>query len=920
PPLDNPELTIPRRSHVDPTLFNDFEMATEGNGDPPVPGLRTMEELCQPTLNGRGGPIAPIAIQATNFGLKNDMIQQVQNSCQIPGLSGDDANKYLDKFFHVNQSIKVNGVTDDTLRLYLFPHSLAHHDTTWFDCLPRNSIKTFEQMAKKFLGKYFSPSIVTKFRNEITNFRQHTFYNGLTLRHRDTINAAASGTFMKRRPEECYDLIENMITNHNDWDISAQRSESSSFVTSSSDPEIPSLAKPRTYMLHEPIKVVILTNLKESRKQSWNSSWEQPRKKPIFQGASHGQNPPSAYQAPGYQASVHQHPVPQPHVVTTIEFTNYMKENDAILKNMQTNMTSLRNSNLELKNMFGQFMKMNITSSLGSRTLPSNTITNPKKDLKGITTRSGTAFQGPMIPTTSSSLPQVVECETKETKDTMPPTNNGSTKDVQSPVVQIETPNSEPVIAPVTEPVVAPEKSHFMVKEGIVLGHKILKNGIEVDKAKVDILAKLPHPTTAKVRDKKGAENLAADHLSRLENHHQSVLDKKEINETFPLETLNVVSFRGDSSTLWFADFANYHMGNFVVKGMSSQQKKKLYKNVKHYFWDDPFLFKICADQVIRRCVHGQEAVDILKACHNRPTGGHHGLNYTAKKVFDSGFYWLIIYRDAHDLVKSCDACQRQGKISQRDVTPQNSIQVCKIFDVWGIDFMGPFPSSQGNKYILMAVDYLSKWVRAKPLPTNDARVVCKILKSLFARFSAFKNLIPSSVIKKGVENLATNHLSRLENPHQNVLDKNEINETFPLETLNMVSFRGDSSTPWFANFANYHAGNFVVKGMSSKQKNKFFKDVKRYFWDNPFLFKICADQVIRLCVHDQEAVDILKAYHNEPIGGHHDPNYTAKKVSDSGFYWPTIYHDAHDLVKSCDACQCQGKISQRDEMPQNSI
>ncbi|GJY62988.1 reverse transcriptase domain-containing protein [Tanacetum coccineum] len=104
--------------------------------------------------------------------------------------------------------------------------------------------------------------------------------------------------------------------------------------------------------------------------------------------------------------------------------------------------------------------------------------------------------------------------------------------------------------------------------------------------------------------------------------------------------------------------------------------------------------------------------------------GGHHGANYTAKKVFDSGFYWPTIYRDAHDLVTRCDACQRQGKISQKDEMPQNAIQVCEIFDVWGIDFMGPFPSSRGNKYILVAVDYLSKWVKAKALPTKDARVV----------------------------------------------------------------------------------------------------------------------------------------------------------------------------------------------------
>nr|GEZ41392.1 reverse transcriptase domain-containing protein [Tanacetum cinerariifolium] len=247
---------------------------------------------------------------------------------------------------------------------------------------------------------------------------------------------------------------------------------------------------------------------------------------------------------------------------------------------------------------------------------------------------------------------------------------------------------------------------------GIVLGHKISKNGIEVEKAKVDVIAKLPHPTTVKgvvlrqrhekhfrpihyasktmtdtesnyttmenemlavvyafekfrsylimnknivhtdhyalkylfakkdakarllrwvlllqefdfkVLDMKGAENLTADHLSRLENPYENVLDPKEINETFPLETLSMVTFRGDSSAPWFADFANYHAGNFIVKGMSSQQKNKFFKYVKHYFWDDPFLFKISTDQVIRRYVHGKEALDILEACHNGPTGG----------------------------------------------------------------------------------------------------------------------------------------------------------------------------------------------------------------------------------------------------------------------------------------------------------
>nr|GFA18492.1 reverse transcriptase domain-containing protein [Tanacetum cinerariifolium] len=352
------------------------------------------------------------------------------------------------------------------------------------------------------------------------------------------------------------------------------------------------------------------------------------------------------------------------------------------------------------------------------------------------------------------------------------------------------------------------------------------------------------------------------------------------------------VSSRGNFSTPWFADFVKYHAGNFVVKGMSSQQKNKFFKDAKHYFWEDRFRFKICADQVIRRYVHGQEAIDILKACHYGPTGGHHGLNYTAKKVFDSGFYWPTIYHDAQNLVKNCNVFQRQGKILQRDKMPQNFIQVCEIFDVWGIDFMGPFSSSRRNKYIAVAVDYLSKWVEAKAIPTNDARVVFKFLKNLFARFGTPE---PLSVIEEHTSTMTS--LQRL-----------------------TVSSRGNFSTPWFADFVKYHAGNFVVKGMSSQQKNKFFKDVKHYFWEDRFRFKICADQVIRRYVHGQEAIDILKACHYGPTGGHHGLNYTAKKVFDSGFYWPTIYRDAQDLVKNCNVFQRQGKISQRDKMPQNFI
>ncbi|GKA44681.1 reverse transcriptase domain-containing protein [Tanacetum coccineum] len=254
-------------------------------------------------------------------------------------------------------------------------------------------------------------------------------------------------------------------------------------------------------------------------------------------------------------------------------------------------------------------------------------------------------------------------------------------------------------------------KCHFMVKEGIVLGHKISKSGIEVDKAKVDVIAELPILTSVKgirkcieafntIKKKLteapvlvapdwdlpfeimcDASDYAVAHYTTTEKELLAVVyafekfwpylvlsktivytdhsalkyllakedakprllqcnENKEITETFPLETLGMVTFRDDSSTPWFADIANYHAGNFIMTGMSSQQKKKFFKDVKHYFWDDPYLFRIGADQVIKRCVYGQESgFDILTACHNGPTGGNHGTNYTAKKVFDFGFY-----------------------------------------------------------------------------------------------------------------------------------------------------------------------------------------------------------------------------------------------------------------------------------------
>ncbi|KAJ9552184.1 hypothetical protein OSB04_016229 [Centaurea solstitialis] len=424
------------------------------------------------------------------------------------------------------------------------------------------------------------------------------------------------------------------------------------------------------------------------------------------------------------------------------------------------------------------------------------------------------------------------------------------------------------------------EKCHFMVREGIVLGHKISKDGLEVDKAKIDTISKLPPPTNIKgvrsflghagfyrrfIQDfskisrpltkllekdapfifdekcisafetlkkhltnapimvppdwdqpfeimcdasdyavgavlgqrknnhfqpicyasrtlndaqenytttekellakmisrmfcfgllncvfgeivtgvtKRGAENLAADHLSRLENPYMDSGGIEVIRDKFPDEGLNMIKTIGEDPIPWYADFANYLAAGVLVKGITHQQKGKFFSDLKYYFWSKPYLFRVGPDRIHRRCVSGPIAWDILTNCHKGPTGGHFGANLTARKVLESGFYWPTIFKDAHTLIKSCDACQRAGNITKKDEMPQQSISVSEVFDVWGIDFMGPFPDSRGNKYILVAVDYVSKWAEAKASPTNDAKVVVDFVKSLVCRYGCPKAII----------------------------------------------------------------------------------------------------------------------------------------------------------------------------------
>nr|GEW48432.1 hypothetical protein [Tanacetum cinerariifolium] len=255
-------------------------------------------------------------------------------------------------------------------------------------------------------------------------------------------------------------------------------------------------------------------------------------------------------------------------------------------------------------------------------------------------------------------------------------------------------------------------------REGIVLGHKISKSGLEVDRAKVNVIATLPHSTTVK-----GVMSFLG-HAGFYRRFIQDFLKiARPMTHLLEKETPFVFSKE-------------------CIDAFNTLKKKLTETPVLVVpDWNLPFELMCDASDYAIGAVLGQR-----KMKHFQP------IHYASKTMTEAQIHYTTtekemlvitsIYCDAHEMMKTCDICQRQGKISQRDEMPQNTIQVCEIFDIWGIDFMGPFPSSKGNKYILVAVDYLSKWVEAKALPTNDARVVVKFLKSLFSRFG-----IPRAII-----------------------------------------------------------------------------------------------------------------------------------------------------------------------------
>ena len=196
-------------------------------------------------------------------------------------------------------------------------------------------------------------------------------------------------------------------------------------------------------------------------------------------------------------------------------------------------------------------------------------------------------------------------------------------------------------------------------------------------------------------------------------------------------------------SNPWYANIVNFMVAGYVPHG---ENKKKLIFECRRHLWDPPYLYRVCTDGLLRRCVPTAEGVQIIEKCHTAAFGGQFGAFRTQAKIWQSGFFWPTMYEDTREFIRRCRRCQLQGDITARNAMPLTYNLQVELFDVWGIDFMGPFLKPHDCEYILVAVDYVSKWVEALPCRAADAKHARKMFHEIiFPHFGT-----PRMVISDG--------------------------------------------------------------------------------------------------------------------------------------------------------------------------
>nr|GEW49389.1 hypothetical protein [Tanacetum cinerariifolium] len=851
PPLENPELTIRRRSRSDPTLLNNSKMAAEENGDLPI--------------------------------------------------------------------IKVNGVTKDALRLYLFPYSLTHHATAWFDRLPRNSINTFEQMAKMFLGKYFPPSMVTKLRNEITNFRQRpdeslfearelyklsidrcpnhnmlpvtqidTFYNGLTLRHRDTINAAAGGTFKK-----------------------VQRSESSSSITSSFDTEIAAL-KAEMAKINKNLMRVLQEDLKgiTTRKGTAYTGPTIPTSSssplveseieatkdtvhPTNKGSTEDVQPPVV---PTESPILNFEPVVSPIIEPVASPVSALRPNQRPSVPYQSRLQAQKlhdKANDQRENFF-QIFKDLISFTDAFILMPKfgpsikSLLTNKDKLCELARTLLNDNCSAILLKKFPEKLGDpdkfLIPCDFPRMAECLALADLGASINLMPLFVWNKL--SLPKLSPTCRTLELADHFNADPRAPLILGRSFL----QIRRALIDVFEEYsqdvlgfsdvitsgnPTPyydlivsTTSSTLTLFGNSDFLLEEVDAflaLEDDpttpevDQSYLDSEGdilLLEAFlkddpslpPLnqgnylpevrKELKIYKAKSNKSSidepsevelkdlpphLEYAFLKGDDKLPFIIaKDLSVEEKTALIKVLKLHkraiTWklsDIKGISKFLSVRKIKRKPHSPAHMERLLTAACLLGYAMHRARFREGIEVDKAKVDVITKLHHPTTVKGIRSFLGHVGFYQRFIKDFSKIarpMTCVLKKDTPFHF---------SKERVKAFQTLKRKLTEAPIliaPDWDMPFELMCDASDFAISAVLGKLIDT----KGAENLAADHLSRLENPHQNVLDPKEINESFPLETLNLVSTRGNSRTLWFTDFANYHVWNFVVKGMSSQQKSLY--------------------------------------------------------------------------------------------------
>nr|GEV20314.1 reverse transcriptase domain-containing protein [Tanacetum cinerariifolium] len=937
----------------------------------------TMAQLLQAPTEGYKDAIVVPTITTDNFELKHGLLTLVQNK-QFFRHEKEDPDAHVRYFNKITSTLKFPNVPNTSIKLMLFPFYLEGAARIWLEKEPPRSIFTWDDLVLKFINQFFPPSKTINLRNEITNFQQcfDESFSEAWNRFKDLLRAF----------------------NYNQGNTSYRPSMMSNQIRPPGFPPVPNNQNVQLNQRNN--QNCFIQN--QNRGNNFNQG---PVYQPlIFQSPAY-QAP--AYQAPAYQALAYQASAPQTHGVSKEDFSAYVKANDAVMRNMQTQGQNMQNQLTNLTELITKFMNSNSASTLSSGTLPSNTIANPRSDLKAITTRSGVSYDGPQILPSTSFLPTVVENKPEATKETVNPTNNESIKDVQPQVVQSESLilTSKPVTSLISEPVISPlsEMDRTLLNEhySAVLLKKLPKklgdpgkflipcdfSGMAECLALADLGASInlmpfsvwkriylpdltPTCMTLELADRSisrlvgvtedvyvkiGSFHFPADFVVidfDVDPRVTLILGRsflkigRALIDVFEGElTLRVgkeaITFNLDQTSRYSANYSDMTAKRIDVIDMAYEeysQEVLAFSDVIASGNPTPYYDPIISTTSPTLTLFGNidfllEEVDAFLAIEDDPTSPEVDQklsaelkNYEAKsdkssndEPLEEKTALIIVLRShkraiawklfdikgidpefcTHKILMEEDfepAVQHQRRVNLKihDVIKQEVIKLLEaglIYPISDSPWVSPVHCEPKKGRFTVVENEDNELIPTRLVTGTFHRCMMAIFHDMIEKttevfmddFSVFensfqsclsylermlkrcedtnlclnwekshfmvkevlgqhqdKNFRPIHYASKTMTEAESNYtttkkemlavvfkgeIAPIENPHQNVLDPKEINESFPLETLNLVSTRGNQSTPWFADFANYNVGNFVVKGMSSQQKSKFFKD-----------------------------------------------------------------------------------------------